>query len=176
MLDLETLGVGSFSVIASIGAVEFNPNGGSISREHYTRINIQSCLNKGLKIDGDTVVWWMDQSDEARKSTFAGERNSLMAALTAFGNFINYDRGCKIWGNGSDFDNVILANAFKACDIECPWRWSNNRCFRTLKNLVLEKEIILPERQGTHHNALDDAIYQAKYLQAITNSLKIRVS
>ncbi len=70
----------------------------------------------------------------------------------------------KIWGNGADFDNVILTSAYKRNDLELPWRYTNNRCYRTLKSLYPEIKL---ERSGTHHNALDDAISQANHLMSI---------
>ena len=33
-----------------------------------------------------------------------------------------------LWGNGSDFDNAILANAYRAIGQQQPWKFWNNRC------------------------------------------------
>ena len=68
MLDLETLGTKSDSVILSIGAAAFNED--SIINEFYTTINVQSCVEKGLKMYPDTVCWWANQSDAAKKGIF----------------------------------------------------------------------------------------------------------
>ena len=45
MLDIETLGTRSTSVILSIGAVEFDKT--SILRAFHKRIDIDSCLRQG---------------------------------------------------------------------------------------------------------------------------------
>jgi DNA polymerase III epsilon subunit-like protein len=53
MLDLETLGHTPGSVIVSIGAVKFG--GGKILDTFYHRIDAQSCVEHGLKMDVSTV-------------------------------------------------------------------------------------------------------------------------
>lgn len=178
MLDLESLGTKPGSVIASIGAVHFDPNTKELMDTFYTKIDIQSCVDAGLTMDPATVVWWMQQSDQARSSTFAGPTVELETALKMFSNFIGNIAGknTRIWGNGSDFDNVLLGCAYKALGSPPPWSYGKNRCFRTMKSIALSKDIIMPTRDGTHHNALDDAIYQARCLQAITANLQIIIA
>lgn len=69
-----------------------------------------------------------------------------------------------VWGNGADFDPVLLSSAYRAIGRPPPHKFYNVHCFRTLKNLFpVEK----PARDGTHHNALDDAIHQVKHLHKI---------
>jgi hypothetical protein len=72
-----------------------------------------------------------------------------------------------IWGNGSTFDNVILRSAFAAAGLEYPVRFWADQCYRTKKNEAPGVPMI---REGQHHKALDDAISQAKHLQAIWRS------
>jgi inhibitor of KinA sporulation pathway (predicted exonuclease) len=43
------------------------------------------------------------------------------------------------------------------------WKFYNNRCYRTLKNLPAAKGTTIDRGTGTHHNALDDAVSQAKH-------------
>lgn len=64
MLDLETLGTCPGSVILQIGAVRSN-NG--LERT----ITIDSCLRAGLTVDGDTIGWWLRQSEAARRASLA---------------------------------------------------------------------------------------------------------
>ena len=164
MIDLETLGTAPGSVVLSIGAVEFDPELGTLGREFYTTINQGSSLGAGLKIDSSTVAWWKTQSIEAQKVLYATcEENGpqIMPALMDFGLFLS---GCgpnvRVWGNGSDFDQPILTAAYRAVGLEAPWKFWNNRCYRTLKSLFPETPML---RTGTHHNALDDAKSQATH-------------
>jgi exodeoxyribonuclease VIII len=156
MLDIETMSTSTSAAIASIGAVRFDHTG--TLDDFYVTVNLESCTAVGLRIDAATVEWWMQQSDQARMA-FGRPSFLLPAALHAFGEFIGRD--ATVWGNGSDFDNTILANAFRACSIDLPWSWSKNRCYRTIKNMVPNCEIV---RVGTHHNALADALSQAGHL------------
>ena len=88
---------------------------------------------------------------------------SLPDALTEFSNWI--PKGAIVWGNGSDFDNVILKNAYRLVDMPVPWPKFNDRCFRTMKAIF--KDVQRPKREGIAHSALDDAIFQATWILKI---------
>jgi len=165
MVDLETLGNGSNSVIIAIGAVKFDPRTGRVGEladRFYTNVDPQSCVEAGLQMDVSTVMWWMSQSDAARAAVTKPGRQ-LAEALAEFSKWLPAD-AC-VWGNGATFDNVILANAYRALRLPQPWKHWNDRCYRTLKNL--HPDIKAPARQGVAHNALDDAVFQAEHACAI---------
>jgi len=67
MLDLETMGKKSNAAIVSIGAVEFDIETGKTGREFYKVVDLQSCLDLGLKVEASTIYWWLMQSEAARK-------------------------------------------------------------------------------------------------------------
>lgn len=157
MVDLETLGNSSHSVIISLGACRFNENG--ILDTYYQRIDPQSCADAGLKMDVSTVMWWMQQSDEAR-GAFNEKGYPLEYVLAEFALWMP-PKSC-LWGNGATFDNVILGNAFKAVGLTQPWEFWNDRCYRTVK--AMYPGVKAPTFTGDKHNALDDAIHQAKHL------------
>lgn len=165
MLDLETWSTSPNAVITSIGAVKFaiNPNnsGGNIIDEFYYRINPQSCVDIGMEMSVDTILWWMKKSEEAR-SEFQKPTRTIQDVLWLFTTWLNDDpKNIDVWGNGTDFDNVILENAYKACYKILPWNHFNNRCFRTLKSLFPNVPTLGEEPAGVKHNALDDAKSQA---------------
>lgn len=58
----------------------------------------------------------------------------------------------------------MLASAYRRDGSKTPWRYTNDRCYRTIKSLYPH---IPMERTGTHHNAADDAASQAAHLIAI---------
>ena len=167
MLDLETMGVSANSAIVAIGAVEFDADLGVIDR-FYEVVDLQSCIDKGLDIDGNTVMWWMKQSNDARKALYKGGI-PLCDALKKFKEWLGKDN-VQIWGNGSDFDNAILTNAFQKFKVMAPWPYHSNRCYRTLCYSFPKFEM---ERVGTYHNAVDDAEYQAKYLIELVKKNKL---
>lgn len=164
MLDLETLGTAPGSVILSIGAVKFDRHG-LRPNPFYARIDPQSCIDAGLVMDVSTVVWWMKQSDEARAEFVLGEKTRIREALQGFSIWANYDPVApeiELWGNGAAFDNTLLAAAYAAVRLPMPWKFWNDRCYRTVK--ALHPDLPMVKRSGTHHNALDDARSQAEHL------------
>lgn len=168
MLDLETMGTRPGSVIVSLGAVEFDPQSARLGRTFYQTCSIASAVDVGLAMDPETVTWWLAQNDEARKE-LTNAKGDLKSVLTAFSHWLFHcGKNVKIWGNGSDFDNALLAEAYRRVDMTIPWQFWNNRCYRTMKSLYKGVKL---EREGTHHNALDDAIYQAKHLQMINREI-----
>lgn len=163
MLDLETLGNGTNAVIIAIGAVQFDHTG--LGQTFYTTVDPQSCVDLGMKMDVSTVMWWMKQSDAARKA-FDQAGTPILGALH---NFADYVKDCaggsaEVWGNGATFDNVILGNAYALASLPKPWPYWGDRCHRTLKNLYPH---ITFDKVGTAHNALDDAVSQALHASKI---------
>ena len=70
MIDIETMGNKPGSAIVSIGAVMFDPKNWEDpdkKSKFYSTINLQSCLDCGLEVDGSMVYWWMQQSEDARE-------------------------------------------------------------------------------------------------------------
>lgn len=164
MLDLETLGTRPGSVILSIGAVFFDANYRRLGPEFYSVISTGSCDDSGLTADARTVAWWRDQSPDARKVFDAAGAENAPTLRGVLGEFIDFirthnalDNVC-VWGNGSDFDNALLAEAYARCGSSAPWKFWNNRCYRTLKSITAGPAL---SRVGTAHNALDDARSQA---------------
>lgn len=163
MADVESLGAKPGSVILSIGAVKFDRH--KVTEEFVINISPQSCIDAGLKIDVDTVMWWLKQSDDARKTLTDGITFMFKDALTLFTDWLigtnTFPPEIELWGNGANFDNVLLAAAYDACGLDRPWKFYNDRCYRTLK--ALHSDVPMA-RSGTHHNALDDARSQALHL------------
>ena len=168
MLDLETLGKGSNAVIIAIGAVAFDRDGTALEG-FYVNVEPQSCTDIGMKMDASTVMWWMQQSDEAR-AAFKKCNTPIQRALMQLSFWLS--NKCTddvwVWGNGATFDNVIISNAYILSGVQQHWKYSKDRCYRTLKELMPH---ITHERTGTHHNALDDARYQAEHCVKLLKGL-----
>lgn len=163
MLDLETMGHSSNAAIVEIGACVFNSEEGVVS-EFSTMVSLESCLEEGLTVDASTILWWMRQKYEARGRFSTNEKApSLATALLAFKDWI--PPKATVWGNGADFDNVILSNAYEVLGLKRPWPDFNDRCFRTMKKTF--GSVQQPVREGVAHSALDDAKHQALWLLKI---------
>lgn len=171
MIDLETMGLRPNAAIISIGAVYFDAS--NVLSEFYSNVSLKSCLDLGLTTDQSTIDWWHKQSVEARMAWQRDDAPDLMAALTQFTVWLRSIGGQKEicpWGNGADFDLTILGSAHRALDVDPPWQFYNHHCFRTMKNMF---QVVDFPRQGTHHNALDDAKHQAVHLQRILTNHKL---
>ena len=156
MLDLETMGNNSYAAIVAIGAVRFDDN---IKDSFYEIVKLESSIDLGMKMDASTIMWWLEQCDSARSELTKDGALTISGALIKFAKWIGDD--AVVWGNGATFDNVILTNAYKLATYPRPWKFRNDACYRTIKNL--NKDVML-SRIGTHHNALDDAKSQAEHL------------
>jgi hypothetical protein len=167
MVDLETLGTLPGSVIISIGAVGFNEMEvvEGLHTEFYNAVQRLDCERLGLKTSASTLAWWEKQTDEARRVLTDPSAVPLAAALTDFNEWLSYfGDDVRIWGNGANFDNPLLACAYEAAGIRPRYKFWNERCYRTVKNQFPDIKL---ERSGTYHNALDDARCQAKHLVEI---------
>lgn len=172
MLDLETFGTGGDAAVVSIGAVKFDPLIDGVLDSFHVVICPESAQAHGLKIDASTMLWWLsDDRRPAVQALLGHERHDLATALHGFAMWFGAD-SLPVWGNGATFDNVILRNAFRAASLPCPWKFWDDRCYRTLKNMAPDVKL---QRLGTHHDALDDAHSQALHLQQIVARTGIRL-
>lgn len=165
MIDLETLGTAADAVIMSIGAVKFDLDTDAVDDNgFYASVSIDSNLNMKRRIQEDTLLWWLKQPATAQ-TVFHEGKEILEEALGDFSDWVGTDDFC-VWSNGADFDLPMLAHAFTQHQKEIPWKHWNSRCFRTYKNLPHAKQVVF-NPTGVKHNALTDALNQAKHLQAI---------
>lgn len=173
MIDLETLGTTADAVIISIGAVRFDLNSEKIDDEaFYASVSVESNFVHKRIISEATLQWWMKQSPEAQ-AVFHEPKISLTSALIELDDWFKNTKIADIcvWSNGADFDLPMLAHAYKtSLGEDPPWKFFNSRCFRTYKKLPGAKGID-GGRPGIKHNALADAIHQARTLQLIHKKL-----
>lgn len=175
MVDLETMGKKHNAPIVAIGAVVFDPATGSIGESFYKVVCLESSVNWGAVIDPSTVIWWLRQSSEARSAIVNDDAIPLQDALLQFREFVsdNVAGGSKkaqVWGNGASFDNSILRSSYDCIAEDYPWEYWNDRDVRTMVELgqaiSFAPKTTIPF-EGSRHNALADAIHQARYVSAI---------
>lgn len=170
MCDLETMGTQPGAPVTAIGAVRFEFHDDMKAMEpFYQQITLESCMEIGMRPSADTILWWLKQSDAARKQFEDPAAVALPIALDAFTDWLG-DRPDFIWGNSARFDCGLLEKAYLMCGKVVPWRHWKEQCYRTMKALPGAEQVKLV-RRGVHHNALDDAISQAHHLRAIWKEL-----
>lgn len=169
MLDIETLGTKPGCKILQIGAVTMHADAREF--KDYISIHILRSPQATLTEDPSTVAWWSKQDSELHTKLFTpADGVNLNVALVQFSDWIQgLGAQIKIWGNSASFDCKILEAAYDAIGIPLPWKYYNENCFRTLKNLVPGLE---PARIGVQHNALDDAFHQAIWAQKIFSAMR----
>lgn len=160
MVDLETLGTDPGCVIASIGAVIFNEQ--EITHEWEANVDIKTCVDAGLTMNPDTVLWWLRQNNAAIDATFPGPgTTALRSALISLTEFMEETSATRFWCHGATFDIPVLVAAYGACKLPNPFSYRDVRDTRTL----FEYAKIDPRDfsgEGVAHHAINDARKQAK--------------
>ena len=170
MVDIETLSNNESAHILSIGAVAMH------NLEH-TFYKVIGTKEQWRTVRSATIDWWCEQSEEARNEVLIETDVSLKSALLEFKEFVELIKPTRIWSHGDDFDTVILNNAFRQFNIKCPWKFWETRDTRTLIDTAIELtgRNFEPNRTGIYHNALDDAVFQAKWMNNIWSNLHERI-
>lgn len=176
MLDLETMSTNSSAAIVSIGAVKFDPTGkiGELGdptnpeyAPFYCTVELPSCIDAGLHVSGSTIEWWLNQEKAAQAALTGEPRWPIEKALGEFWIWFG-SQSMPTWGNGADFDCVILHNAYEKLHGTAPFKFYHHRCFRTMKSLFPDVPYVKPTLA---HHALSDAEAQAIHLQKLFNFL-----
>jgi hypothetical protein len=181
MIDMETLDNVPTAVVLSWGAVLFTKD--KILAESYMEFNIDPQLRDGRTISADTLAWWFRQSQEATNILSQNGRVKEYLAATYLKDFWEPlskalpDKGSNnpfyqtyIWSNGASFDLPIMEHVYRQLETKSPFFFGRHKCFRTFKDGTKCDELV--PRQGVHHNALDDAKWQAECCIAHWNRKK----
>jgi hypothetical protein len=179
MIDLETLGTDIHAPIIAIGATVFTFQDGPIGTPFYVPIKMDSAIDSGAVPSGDTISWWMSQSEAARKHFFPAAQKAAYTHLNGLEEFIawyNAQGGrnkLKVWGNGPTFDLGKLAESMRREGLAEPWSYNGEQCMRTIVSMgtALGLDIKKHPREGTHHQAVDDAIFQASFVSKVVRTV-----
>ena len=172
MIDFEALGNGKHACVVQMGACYF----GAMHelpdvRTFKLNVNAEDAMRNGAEMDASTVYWWLSQSPEAIKSILAEPRVPEVEAFTQLNDFLA--PADEIWSHAT-YDFVILTEALKRLAIKPKFSFRTARDIRTLHALSgFDRKSI--KREGTHHDALDDAVYQARYVIAMLDKVKSAV-
>lgn len=172
MIDVESAGKGPSGALMSIGAVFFNYTDACVLGPTFYRvIHLSTAVRDGGTMDPSTFRWWMRQGQEARFAVAFGgdEIRDVLKDLTTYIETTSTVKDVRPWGNSPSFDMQKIDHAYRAAGLAVPWHFTNERCFRTVRNMF-PGVVYDPKDKGTgNHNALDDAIFQANHLIKIRN-------
>lgn len=184
MIDLETLSTHKNAAIIEIGAVEFNKETGETGEMFNVIIKPSDWCKNGRHVDGETIQWWLSQSDEARKRfTEISEDITVMKLEDALHQLRYFIMGCDnlddrskehvvVWGNGSTFDISILEDAYEYFGIELPWKYWSVNDVRTIVDLNPSVKKNCKFDGGVKHSAVADCLHQIKYTVETIKDLK----
>ncbi|NIJ45034.1 hypothetical protein FHR24_001473 [Wenyingzhuangia heitensis] len=176
MIDIETFGNKSHSVIVNIGAVCFDLKTGEIGSIFQTSVSADDCVKNGLKINADTFFWWLEQSKEAQdKIVKDRSEKSLKIALLNLGRFVydNCPPDVQVWGNSARFDLGILENAYDAIGFDLPWNHKKERDVRTLVMFNPKIKSDYLNKHGVAHDPISDCKGQIRYCCDIFNTISV---
>lgn len=185
MIDIETMGNENNSPILSLGLVQFNPYTGECLNESEINVLLESSLSAGAKPNADTILWWLNQSDEARKSLTETQKNaySLEDALGEVSKFLKFSamragvpiKELKVWGNGASFDLSIISNSYSLVGKKEPWMHYNERDVRTIVAFAPEVKNSLPF-SGVRHTVISDSKHQVGYVSKTLQLITIKTN
>lgn len=169
MIDLETLGTRYDAAIIQIGACYFDRNTGEIGEVFNMNIKYDSETMDKFSVDYDTFIWWIQQSSQAHNAiasksiTPRGIKETLELLHTWL------EPQSVIWSHAT-FDMPILVNAFSTFGLKFPIPFRNMRDIRTLMDIADHHSDT--DHGGVHHRAIDDAMFQAKYVSEAFQKLR----
>ena len=182
MIDIETGATSPDAAILSIGACIFDPKvirtAEELKDNSFSQI-ISFESNNDRHWSGDTIKWWLRQSQEAIDGLFQGNPTPLNSALALFKCWVNQHtpQPINVWAKSPSFDVVIMEHAFNQAKMMWPFKFWNTRDVRTIEDLAFPNgPDERPPRNGVHHRAVDDAIYQAQCVQIAYQRLGLSAS
>lgn len=177
MWDIETLDLGSRSVITQIGFIgrDLADPETTIREVHeYLPAEPQLALNRTMSFS--TILWWMKQSDEARLKFVESTGNDfdellalVRSVITKFDKLVNQFDDYEVIAQGPQFDIVNLETLFSDCGQKVPWSYNKVVDLRTLARYadVTKENFPRPER-FVAHNAIEDCRWQwMVYVEAV---------
>lgn len=171
MLDLETMGNTPQAPIVQIGAAYFKMSTGEVGDSMLINVHLADAIKHGAKPDGSTIMWWLGQEKEAQQTLSDKDIKMYREfnALVQFNKFVK--KATRVWSHAT-FDFVIVNEAFRRRGIKSNMHYREARDIRTLTGLIPKEDRKELEREGIHHNALDDVMYQIKYCHAAYQTIQ----
>lgn len=177
MLDLETAGISYDAAIVQIAIIPFDLKASKISPKTQwfcKEVNLINAVAQGCTISESTIEWWEKQDPDLYNQVFSGTE-SLEYVLNQLNDFIKtYSAdNIAIWSHAT-FDPVILASAYRLCDLKPNFPFWVHKDLRTIEYLsdISTWDMPLRDEMLTAHNALKDCEYQISCLAIWHNAVK----
>jgi hypothetical protein len=171
MLDLETLGTRPECVILTLGAVKFDPfTMNDPGPGLYIRPDVDEQIAKGREVQDDTMLWWLDQTEDVREEALGTEgRISVEEMYKQLNRFLVGVN--TIWCQGPVFDIAILENLYRQYGWPTPWQFWQIADSRTAFKMHGDPRV---KGKVGLHNALEDCVSQATAIQQVYHNLGLK--
>lgn len=184
-VDCETLGKDYDAPVIAIGARFFDKGTGKLFSKFYVELALNSLFSqwqRNFRVDPDTIRWWINQSERAKK-VFEKEdkdKKTVATALLEFNQWIIKESRpgtLKVWCNGPSQDATWIEHAYTVGGhgLALPWAFNRPRDMRTITDLAQELvgwDWKTVKAVGTAHNAVDDADYQANCISSAFTAMR----
>lgn len=172
MLDIETAGPAPDGAIVSIGFAIFTLDGDGPIRSGRFDVDVQSCVDVGMKLDPDTIAWWLRQDPPVRALWSSPKRRVLKEALTLLHTVIweteRLGNRTPIWAYPATFDLTIIDRAFVLCGYDgIRPRRQDYMCSRSVMKALgyRRNDKCVPSEWRRKHDPEADAVRQVYQLQ-----------
>jgi hypothetical protein len=125
MLDIETFSTQPNALVVSVGVVNLWND-----ESFFARLDLTGQQNR--HIDPNTVLWWMQQSEEAQAHLHEKPHISLTEQLYEFVDFLGYKP--IMWAKPVSFDCVIMETLLTENNIKIPWFHRDKRCVHSIRS------------------------------------------
>lgn len=158
MIDIETLGTETSSVVLSVGYAVFNED--KVLNSWHMSLEFPEQMSAGRTVNPDTIGWWLQRSPEIVKRAFSQEHGVDELYHSLADTILNCEIG-HFWANSPSFDLIILESLFKGVlGLPSPMGFRKWLDCRTL-GFVTGSKIPRSENQ---HDAEADAVDQAQWV------------
>lgn len=184
--DIESLDLGPRPIITQVAMLALDLDEDEIlERQHYQYYPVQPQLRlvPPRTFSFDTLIWWMDQSEDARKRLRQSSSNEdeeipalLRHLVTTFNNITNFGAiPYEIWARGPQFDLVAIESLMTEHGIAVPWKYDTIRDLRTLLALAgINPKNIAKPAGFVGHAAIWDVRYQIEQYRVGIRKLRAR--
>lgn len=186
VFDTETLGIREDAVILSIGIVpvvfEENATFAELVKAGiHLKLDVESQVKRGRRIDPATVGFWKDQGEEAAHVLKPSSKDvSMEDACDIIAGFLKakgYIEGRSwVWSRGNAFDFGKIEHMYEMVDRECPFPSYMERDIRTMVDCFCGTsrgriEATRPQEGFVKHDALHDAASDAAKMNEIFHAM-----
>lgn len=182
VLDTETLGFRTSSVILSVGLVVFDDN--KVDEfDTLVKSGINLFIDKevqfsaGRVAERECVEWWERQNPKVRDELLTQAGMFPSHAAETMRQYVE-KQGADLrelcwYCKGPHFDIAKLEDLFSQFNVEIPWHYRKPRCIRTFYDAYgYEDNILFARPKGMlSHNSLHDAAFEAYNMQRLVNTV-----